>query len=336
MMKHPKKILIPHDFSRCASQAFANGIELAVKTRAHLHVLHVEIFHEKSVLGNPSPASTKAEQLHQKLVEELEACIQEQGLSPSTFADLDLTYAVEKSYSAAHAIVQYCWSHDIDLVMMGTHGRSGIERMMNQASSYHRPGIRHLGSVAEAVVRMAPCSVFTKREYQNAQCLRDNLRVITVPIDFSEGSLEAIKAGHLWASLFGASLEMFHVLKEWVTPVYLDNSYVLVFDDKENESKARQQMESLVDEAGAGDIPVQFTIVEGDPASEIIDRVSQQLSDLLVMVPNNTPGGDIEEVGSTLERVVRGSIRPVLTVKGRPALTESSFKQAAAAGSMFA
>jgi universal stress protein A len=120
-----REILFPTDFSDVARQAGETAASFAQRFGARVHVLHVV-----GPTRDPQPAPAA---LHDA-VTALGA-----GLK---------TVAATASGAAAREIVAYAASHHIDLIVLGTHGRTGVSRAL-------------LGSVAEAVVRRATCRVLT-------------------------------------------------------------------------------------------------------------------------------------------------------------------------------
>ena len=118
-----REILFPTDFSEVARQAGQTGADLARHFGARLHVLHVV-----GPTSDPAPASSA-----------LRDAVEALGVS---LRSVETT----ASGSAAREIVAYGASHRIDLIVIGTHGRTGVSRAL-------------LGSVAEAVVRRAACRV---------------------------------------------------------------------------------------------------------------------------------------------------------------------------------
>ncbi|HEV8585855.1 MAG TPA: universal stress protein [Methylomirabilota bacterium] len=119
-----RTIVFPTDFSDCSRHAGVRAADLARRFGAHLHVLHVD---------PPVTTPTGAARL---------------GSAVAALGDdLDVTTATTAGIPA-RAICAYARRVGADLIVMGTHGRTGISRAL-------------LGSVAEAVVRRAECPVMT-------------------------------------------------------------------------------------------------------------------------------------------------------------------------------
>lgn len=129
-MIHIRKVLYPTDFSSYSNQAYFHAVALAEKHQASLTIMFV---HTPEF---PAPSQGKSSQDHWR--EQLEQ-----------IRPLNLNIAVSHIYlegDPAAEIVRYVKDAGMDLVVMGTHGRTGLDRLL-------------LGSVAEKVLRDAPCSV---------------------------------------------------------------------------------------------------------------------------------------------------------------------------------
>lgn len=131
------RILCPIDFSENNHAANDYASALAKSSGARIIYLHAYI---PDVYANP-PAHFDADKEYQRVQEKLEAFVK------PTEEDVQASYVVE-SGKATDAIVRYAGLNDIDLVVMGTHGRSGATRLV-------------MGSVAESVVRHAKNPVLT-------------------------------------------------------------------------------------------------------------------------------------------------------------------------------
>ena len=130
------RILVPTDFSAPSEAALAYGRELANRFDAALHLIHVaENPFLRAVVGD-------RRSLEDALVRRLQDRLTEADSRRGAVAML------EQSDEPANEILRYAKAANIDLIVMGTHGRTGLARVV-------------LGSVAEAVVRAAPCPVLT-------------------------------------------------------------------------------------------------------------------------------------------------------------------------------
>ena len=131
-------ILVATDFSAPSEAALVYGRALADKFDAALHLIYVadNLFLHAVVSDGRSLDDVATRRLQDRLTE----------------ADRlrGAVAVVEQSNEPASEILRYAKSANIDLIVMGTHGRTGLGRIV-------------LGSVAEAVVRAAPCPVLTVR-----------------------------------------------------------------------------------------------------------------------------------------------------------------------------
>jgi nucleotide-binding universal stress UspA family protein len=134
-----KHILVATDFGEASAAALMYGRAFARTFGASLHVLHVaDNMFMKS--GSADPHELKTLKVNQ-----LNAC-----LSDGDRGILHARAVVETSETPAQAIVDYAKSANIDLIVMGTHGRGTLAQLL-------------VGSVAERVVRTASCPVLTVR-----------------------------------------------------------------------------------------------------------------------------------------------------------------------------
>ena len=129
-----KKILYPTDFSSYSNQAYFHAISLAEKHNASLTVLFVY---------NPDSTTTPGSQGDEVADRRYWQGQLEQIRPVDT--SIPVTHVLLQGDPASE-IVRYGRDAGIDVIVMGTHGRTGVERLL-------------LGSVAEKVLRDAPCSV---------------------------------------------------------------------------------------------------------------------------------------------------------------------------------
>jgi nucleotide-binding universal stress UspA family protein len=141
-----KSILVPTDFSECSDQALAYGRAMAATFGATLHLLHVvqdPYTQPWAAEAFPAPLGDMLAQWQEQARARLE------GLVPDN-ERAGVTVAVQVG-GPFQEIVAYAEAQHIDLIVIGTHGRGPLGHML-------------LGSVAEKVVRRAPCPVLTVRQ----------------------------------------------------------------------------------------------------------------------------------------------------------------------------
>ena len=138
-----KNILVATDFSESAAVALAYGRDLARTFNARLHVVHMV----EDVMLRYSPEVSFAVPEMQKNLEE-RAWRDLRALVADDDRAFPIVPAVLTCVNIPNTIVDYAKTHQIDLVITGTHGRGPIKHLL-------------MGSVAERVVRTAPCPVLT-------------------------------------------------------------------------------------------------------------------------------------------------------------------------------
>ena len=141
-------ILVPTDFASASDAALVCAKDLADKYGARLSLLHVLTNPEATGFWTPEvyvPASLEA---RERLVREAQERV-ERALTAEDRTRSDVTIQIRIGSVAEH-ILDFAREHRVDLIVMGTHGRRGLSHLL-------------LGSVAEQVLRIAPCPVLTTR-----------------------------------------------------------------------------------------------------------------------------------------------------------------------------
>lgn len=144
-----EKILVPMDFSDCSDAALRYGRALAEAFGASLHLLHVvqdPYTQPWAAEAFPAPLGEMLQQWQEQARTRLVAVLGEKDRAAATIATV--------VGSPFYEIVRYAAEQEIDLIVIGTHGRGPVAHML-------------LGSVAEKVVRKAPCPVLTVRHPQH-------------------------------------------------------------------------------------------------------------------------------------------------------------------------
>jgi nucleotide-binding universal stress UspA family protein len=189
-----KNILFPTDFSKCAGQALKHALFLAKHFRARLHMLHSVVLHQEDP-HNPAHGFPYPMELHEILkkmaTERMSIDVQATNEDEK---EIDVIFEQLRGFSASNLILKYADEHDIDLIVMGTHGRRGL-------------GYMFLGSIAQEVVRQASCPVYTIREPEN-DSHPNKIKEILLPVDFSDHSKKAISIAKAVAKIYNARLQL--------------------------------------------------------------------------------------------------------------------------------
>lgn len=290
------KILCPVDFSPGSQQAVRVAVQLAEDTKAELRLAHV--WHLPSLAfaaEHPYPASAIAQMVAASREELGTAVHDAEKLGARRLSSVLLEGLPWQALCDAIDA-----DGEIDLVVMGTHGRTGFRRLL-------------LGSVAEKVVRLAPCSVMVVR----GRAAAPPHRHVLVPVDFSPCSKHAVEVAASLAGRAGVRVTLLHVLQlpsvhtpEMSMPVYFEDI----------EGAAQRQLEEWAGVVRAkASVPVVTRTLLGQPAAEILTSLDADPSvDLVVIGSHGRKGLGRLLLGSVAEQVVRHAPCPVLVARERP------------------
>jgi nucleotide-binding universal stress UspA family protein len=297
-----KNILFPTDFSGCAAQALEHALFLAKFCNATLHIFHAIVLPQKDP-HNPAFYFPDLETIRSKLKKI--ARVQMDGdlhAAGEIEGDINITMEDAWGVSAAGMILKYAEEHSADLIVMGTHGRCGL-------------GYMFLGSIAEEVVRKAPCAVFTVRESEKAAPPR-NTSTILSPIDFSGHSITALLAARDFAKLYDSKLQVLHVIEETTHPAFYGISKEIVWGLRaEIAIQSRKELARIFDEFKEPDVPWGIDVVAGHVADEILEYALRKQPGMIVLATHGMSGLQHFLLGSVAEKVIRRASCPVLTVK---------------------
>ncbi len=283
-----ERVLFPTDFSSGATRAFPQAVSFADQHDAELHVVNVPESDRESVASLPVAPNVLKEW---------------RGAQPGEDApDLEALSVVQRQLEPGvppERIVAYVKGHDVDLVVMGTHGRRGLRRMM-------------LGSVTEEVLRTAPCPVVTVRADDEDEPRTDARRILA-PVDFSDASETAVDHARELARTYNTDLHLLHVVEEVnYTSAYGVESPLSPLD--EIVARVEKTLGEMARET-VGDESVQVSARVGYAPWTILDYVENNDVDLIVIATHGRSGFDRVLLGSVAERVLRRSSVPVFLVK---------------------
>ena len=146
-----KKILVPTDFSEYSNNALKYGCALSEKFGSEMHLLHV-LQDLVAMVPEPGLAFPPPGNYMQELQQSSELALKD--LPPSGWGHGPSIVRTTRNGPPFVEIVRYARENEIDLIVIGTHGRGGLAHML-------------LGSVAEKVIRKASCPVLTVRPDQH-------------------------------------------------------------------------------------------------------------------------------------------------------------------------
>ncbi|MFO8099539.1 MAG: universal stress protein [Salinibacter sp.] len=291
-------ILFPTDFSSVAEGAFAHAAHLALRTGATIHVFNV-VSPDEDDGGNPmeflpvEPVEGTRVGDAESLRVEVKTATQERGT-------VSVVYVQTDNASPTDAINAHAREHDVDLVVMGTHGRKGMDRLLS-------------GSVTETVVREAPCPVFTVLADEDDPAPPAIDRVLA-PVDLSEQSALVVDHAAGLSEAYSAPLDLLHVVEESAYPtVYGIDPLTPSLPDVQD--RARTALETLASRIDAGAETVHSHVLSGYAARDIVEFAEENASDLIVMATHGRTGLERFLIGSVAEKVVRRAPCPVFTIK---------------------
>jgi len=280
-----RHILFPTDFSESAEVALERAVAIASRYRAKLTILHVIVPHAEDTSDAESRFPDD---------DAIGALVPEGSDAP------DVERITSRGYSAADKVLSFAESNDVDLVVMGSHGRRGFSRAL-------------LGSEAERVLRLAKCPVLTVSS-KMTQGLRRTPTRILLPLDFSAASDRALAAGLSLATQFGAAVDVAHVFDEPVVPPFLmdhTGSYIST-DPKMKDRCLASLEETLARHSFEGEITKH--VLEGRVAPTVAELAEKLDADLVVIGTRGLSGLDFVLLGSTASHLLRLSPCPVLTM----------------------
>lgn len=298
-MQRFKKIFFATDFSECAEHAQEYAFALANRFKSQLHVGHVVDTAYPSyagVYGFGAQVDLHIDEVKQHAQEELvKICdaAREQGVEAHPHL---------LGGRPAEEIVQKAQDGECDLIVIGTHGRSGFDHFL-------------FGSTCERVVRFSAFPVLSvkapEKEFVDEIGAIDIRRVLC-PCDFSEVTPEAVAIAADISGIFGAELVLLHVVDSRIEyPMLMPGANLPTGAELHEHALAK-----LNDYAAAyPKLDVKVEVVTGTPHKEIVESARQGDVDLVVMSTHGRTGLPLALIGSTAEKIVRTVPVPILTAR---------------------
>lgn len=296
-------VLCPVDFSDYSRRALHYAVALAQWYRATLTLLHVQV--PPSIPAGPPevlPTFVLTRDQRQQLIASLrEIAATEVGERVPSRLEV-----VEGN--AAREIVAWAQRLSSDLIVMGTHGASGFERLL-------------LGSVTEKVLRRASCPVLTvPRGASDEMPAPPFFKRILCAVDFSECSMKALRYATSLAQEADGCLTVGHVFelegtlgenwREALTPPSI-RAELLRLENERKEKLARAVPDDV-----RSYCKVETAMRSGTPYREILAMADDTRTELIVLGVQGRSAVDQMFFGSTANHIVRQAACPVLTVRG--------------------
>lgn len=289
-------ILVPTDGSECAARAAEHGAALASAFSASLHVLAVI---DTRTAGGPFSDGDLEDEILDRMTADAE-----ETMTAITDA-VDIAEEIQTTIRKGNPVNEICTyrdDNDVDLIAMGTHGRTGVGRYL-------------AGSVTENVVRQADVPVFTVRATKQS---RDTAPYddILVPTDGSASAAAAVEPACEIAAQFDSRVHALNVVN--LGDVATGSEYTLPKDLIDTlESQGETETERVATRAREFGAETVTEVVSGFPASEILDYAAENGIDLIAMGTTGRTGLNRFLMGSTTERIIRHADMPVLAVNAR-------------------
>lgn len=290
-------ILCPTDFSEGARRALSHAVALASPTGAHLTVAHAwGSAPPASLFGDAGAAAVLHPERRDEEVERLNASVaafRAQGAKISTVA---------LEGAPVPVLLSFIEEEGIDLLVLGTHGRSGFERLV-------------LGSVTEKLLRKAPCPVLTIPANVEGGEPRPRFSRVLCAVDHVAPH-DATIATALWlARQHHGQVTLLHVVEPLLPAPGLGGDFdSTAYTDRVAEDWL-SALRGCVDPETRVACQVTERVVVGKPSRTIVDSAAQLGADVVVMGVHGRGALDLLLLGSTTHAVVRHARCPVLTVR---------------------
>lgn len=281
------RILVPTDGGEVARNAAESAIRLAARFDATLSVLHALELGELPS-GIDDPDADEFAHIGETAIDEITGMADEAGVETDT--------AIVEAHGPTHeVVVEFATDHGADLVVMGTHGRTGLDRLV-------------LGSVTERTLRESDVPVLAVHDGDSlpADLALEN---VLVPIDGSQSADAALETGIDLAAETGATL---HV----ITLIDTSKPWHRVVSGETLDDLGKDVLDNALLRAEAADVgTIEGSVGRGKPETAILDYAADHDVDCIVMGTHGRSGLNRYLLGSVTEHVVRTADTPVLSVR---------------------
>ena len=302
MIRLPDRIAVTTDFSEHSKCAFPAAALLASRFQAQLLLVHVARADPPAILPWREIVSYS---VPRDFLEKVNDKLHLLATTNTVFQGCPPRPVVLEGKTAV-AIKSFAEQERISLLVMATHGHSGIQRLI-------------LGSVAGRVLRSVPCPVLTVR-VEHAETIETrkpfSVQRILVPFDSSPHSVLALGVARAWSEAFSASVHILTVVPDAIVLYSNYPSGPAKFRDlvEEIEHDMLRKIELIIQREWRG-ADVSVAVRHGQVAPEILRESKSKRVDLVVMGSQGLTPASHWPLGGVAEKVVRTAPCPVLVVR---------------------
>ncbi len=296
-----KKILVPTDFSEYSQYALKYACAFAKISGGSIECVHVvDLAFLTLGAGGMYDAAAGFERslatIRAQAKKELDLFIRKEHL-----LGVDVKPHLREG-TAGEVIAEVADEIHADLIVLPTHGRSGLDRLV-------------FGSTCDKVLRLATVPVLVVKHPEHEALAADgslSLKRLLCPIDFSAFSQSALPAATELAKQFGATIVLAHIADarfdypEWNAQIAMNNTQYLVEAAKENLGRVAKELT---------DVKTEIHVSVGVPHHSLVDLTRDGTIDLILMPTHGRKGIAHALLGSVTERVARGANCPVFVVR---------------------
>ncbi len=281
-------VLIATDFSRCSNLALSFGLKLAHGYQANADVIFV-VPTDQFMVSGPDAYEAAKDAARRDLLE-----LKHELRKKHSYVEGEDYHLFLLEGDVAESILDFARQKEIDVIVVGTHGRSGLGRAL-------------MGSVAERVFRQSPVPVLTLGPHLQRIARAGAPANILVPVDFTPASERAAHYAIAMAREHTAALTMLHVIERWPSPSQADRARVM--------QGPRERIQNLAGEQARG-LRCNFRIEVGRVVETILYTANGIEADLVVLGVRPRTGLLNRLMWPHAYEIVREAACPVLTVRG--------------------
>ncbi len=292
------RILFATDFSPSSAPAFRYAIEWAKTFDASLTILHV-VSLQPGLDIDAGIAQRFLDEQRKTAQDQLQRLLEEaKPQVPNTSIEL-------LGGLPSDIICQTAKDNDIDLIVTGTHGWTGFNRVV-------------FGSVAERVIQRGPCPVLCipHRKDEDVSAMHQlnmHPKHVVLPLNFSDCSMDAYEYAVQFAKWVDTPLTLVHAIEP--LSYSLDFTLTHPLQEATKREQVKKRLSELTEVLTNQGLTARYELLDQPPVEAILELSAQNEADLILMGTHGRKGLSRLILGSTTFRVLEQSPYPVLTVK---------------------